>query len=63
MEKLLNVSETAEFLGLKESTIRSWILNRRIKYVKMGSRVFVRQSDAQEVIESSVVYPTGQQAA
>lgn len=57
MEKLLNVRETAGFLGLKESTIRSWILNRRIKYVKMGSRVFVRLSDAQQVIDSSVVYP------
>jgi excisionase family DNA binding protein len=40
---LLNVSETAKMLRLQESTIRSWVLKRKIPFVKMGSRVFVRR--------------------
>jgi len=55
--RLLDVRETARMLRLKESTVRSWILQRRIPYVKMGRRVFVRESDAQAVIDSSVIYP------
>lgn len=55
--QLMNVGETAVFMRLKESTVRSWILNKRIPYVKLGRRVFVRLSDAQQVIDSSVVYP------
>jgi excisionase family DNA binding protein len=56
----MNVTETAHMLRLKESTIRSWILNKRIPYVKLGRRVFVRLADALNVIESSVVYPDAQ---
>jgi excisionase family DNA binding protein len=56
-QQLMNVSETAKMLRLKESTVRSWILKRRIPYVKLGRRVFVRHADAQNAIESSVVYP------
>ncbi len=56
-QKLLTVEETAEMLRLKASTVRSWILQRRIAYVKMGRRVFIREADAQAMIESSIVYP------
>lgn len=56
-QQLLTVEETAEMLRLKASTIRSWILQRRIPYVKMGRRVFIRHADAQATIESSIVYP------
>jgi len=56
-QQLLTVEETADMLRLKASTIRSWVLQRRIAYVKMGRRVFIRESDAQAVIDSSIVYP------
>lgn len=35
---MLTVSEAARRLGLKESTVRAWILARRITYVKVGRR-------------------------
>lgn len=35
---MLTVSEAAKRLGLRESTIRAWILARRITYVKVGRR-------------------------
>jgi len=52
---LMTVRETANFLRLKESTIRDWVLRRRITFVKLGGRVFVRQTDAQELIDRSIV--------
>jgi excisionase family DNA binding protein len=39
MERLLNVEEVAERLGVKQSTIRRMILERRIGYVKIGRAV------------------------
>jgi excisionase family DNA binding protein len=56
--ELLNVQEVARMMRLKESTIRSWILKRKIPFVKLGRRVFVRRADAQDFINASVVYPT-----
>jgi excisionase family DNA binding protein len=55
--ELLTVLEASVMLRLKESTIRSWILKKKIPYVKLGRRVFLRQSDAQNAIESGVIYP------
>ena len=52
---LLTVPETANYLRLKVSTIRSWILKRRIPFVKLGGRVFVRKADAQDLIDRSLV--------
>jgi excisionase family DNA binding protein len=61
--QLIDVGEAAEMLRLKESTIRSWILKKKIPYVKLGRRVFVRRSDAQKAIDSNVIYPTTEQRA
>jgi excisionase family DNA binding protein len=52
---LVNVAEAAEILGLKPSTIRAWILHRKITYVKLSRRVFIRRSDAEAIIARSVV--------
>jgi excisionase family DNA binding protein len=55
--QLLNVGEAATVLGMKESTIRSWILKRRIPFVRMGRRVFLRRTDIEQLIQESVVLP------
>lgn len=52
---LMTVRETANFLRLKESTIRDWVLRRKITFVKLGGRVFVRETDAQDLIDRSIV--------
>lgn len=36
MSKLYDVAQTAELLGVKESTIRKWVMQRRIPFVKLG---------------------------
>ena len=60
---LMNVPETAIFLRLKEATIRAWILRRKIPYVKLGGKVFVRKMDALALVERSIVPAEPQQAA
>jgi excisionase family DNA binding protein len=35
---LMTVPEAAEAMALKSSTIRKWILERRIPYVRLGKR-------------------------
>lgn len=63
-QQLLTVDETAKMLRLQESTIRSWILKRRIPFVRLGRRVFVRQHDCEQLIADSVVQPaTGKASA
>ncbi|HUY13670.1 MAG TPA: helix-turn-helix domain-containing protein [Terriglobia bacterium] len=52
---LMTVPETASYLRLKISTIRAWVLKRRIPYVKMGGRVLIRRVDIQGLIEKSFV--------
>lgn len=52
---LLTVAETARLLRLKVSTIRAWLLRRKIPYVKLGSRVFVRRGDLENLLAASLV--------
>ena len=51
----LTVAEAAEFLRLRPSTVRDWILRRKIPHVKLGGRVFVRRVDLESLISSSLV--------
>ena len=60
--ELLTLPEAAERLRLKPSTLRAWILKRRIPYVKLGSRVFIRRSDIEALITRSIVPTTGNEA-
>lgn len=55
--ELLDVKEAAARLRLKPTTIRAWILGRRIRYAKIGRRVFIRASDVDALIQQSLVSP------
>lgn len=54
-ELLLNVDQSAEFLNIRPSTIRAWILNRKIRFVKIGRRVQIRRSDLEQMIIACTV--------
>jgi excisionase family DNA binding protein len=47
----LDISETAEILGLKEPTIRAWIRDQKIDVVRLGRRVKVPVSEIRRLIE------------
>jgi excisionase family DNA binding protein len=55
MNDLMSVAEASEMLCLKQATVRRWILEQRVTYVKLGRRVFLRRSDLNSLISDSVV--------
>ena len=55
MDDLLTIGEAASLLRLKPSTIRAWILRRKLAYVKVGRLVRIRRSDVEALITASIV--------
>jgi excisionase family DNA binding protein len=53
--ELLTVPEAAALLRLKPSTIRAWVCQKRIPYVKLGRLVRIKRRDAEALIEASVI--------
>jgi excisionase family DNA binding protein len=53
--ELLTLPEASAVLRLQLSTLRAWILKRRIAYVKLGARVLIRRSDCEALIAASIV--------
>jgi excisionase family DNA binding protein len=53
---LLTIREAALILRLQVSTLRAWILYRKVPFVKLGGkRVLFRRSDLEKLVASSVV--------
>ena len=55
MGDLLTIPEAASLLRLSPSTIRSWILQRKVPYCKVGRLVRIRRVDVEALIAASVV--------
>jgi excisionase family DNA binding protein len=53
--ELLTLPEASVLLRLKLSTLRAWILKRRIPFVKLGGRVFIKRSDCEALIAACVI--------
>jgi excisionase family DNA binding protein len=53
--QLLTVPEAAAALGIKQATVRAWILKRRITYVKIGRLVWVPAKDIKLLIERGTI--------
>lgn len=54
-DELFTVEEAAKFLRHRPSTIRDWILHRKIPFVKCSRRVLLRRSDLDALITASLV--------
>ncbi len=52
---LLSIPEAARYLGIAVWTLRHWVSERKIPYVKMGSLVRFRQRDLDEFIAQNLV--------
>jgi excisionase family DNA binding protein len=53
---LFTVPETAALLRLSQSAIRSWILQKKIPYIKLQNKAIrIRRSDVDALIAASIV--------
>lgn len=50
---LLDIPETARYLCISKSTLYRWVHQKKIKHIKIGSRVIFMQSDIEEFINSN----------
>jgi excisionase family DNA binding protein len=50
IEPLLNVTRVAYLLGISVKTLRDWIRDRRIEYVKIGTRVTIRPETLRQFV-------------
>jgi excisionase family DNA binding protein len=58
MNKLLTVDQAADRLGLKASTIRAWILRRKLGFTKVGAKAIrVPEAEVERVAEAGFVPP------
>ena len=53
MEKLLNVHEAAEILGVKPPTLYNWVSEGKITVVKVGRLVKFDPQDIKEFVEKN----------
>jgi excisionase family DNA binding protein len=56
-EHVRTVKEAAEELGLSAATIRAWIRQRRIGYVRLGRAVRIPPGEIHRIVERGTVHP------
>ncbi len=49
---LLNYSECAEYLGVKETTLRIWVSQGKVPYTKIGRSVRFTSEQVNEILEN-----------
>jgi len=57
--KLLPIRQSAERLGIKEKTLRFWIWQRKIEFVKIGRSVKISEEVIERIIERGTVPAKG----
>ncbi len=53
--QLLTVREAAALLHLAESTLRGWLCDRRLPFVKIGRRTMLKRTDLEAYITAQTV--------
>jgi excisionase family DNA binding protein len=54
-DRLLNVSEVAQRLGLKPATIRSWISTHRLPVTRLGRRVLIASAAIEKMVAENTI--------
>jgi excisionase family DNA binding protein len=52
--RLLKICEFASRLGVTQSCIRRWVLERRVATVKVGRLVRIPESEAQRIVDAGL---------
>jgi excisionase family DNA binding protein len=58
-EKLLDYKDVSELTGFPVGTLRTWVMQGRLKSVKFGSRVKFPESYVQELLRRGVPRKNG----
>lgn len=56
-ERLLDVPEAASYLHVQIKTIYTWVSQRKLKHIKLGSCVRFKESDLCEFVNDRVIEP------
>lgn len=51
MQQLYRIEEAAKILALSPKTLRKWIYERKINYVKVGGAVRISVSELERIME------------
>jgi excisionase family DNA binding protein len=55
MTDLLNISEGAKELNISVHTLRAWIFQRRLSFVRLGRRILLRREDLEDFVNRNRV--------
>jgi excisionase family DNA binding protein len=55
--KLLSVEEAATKLGISPLTMRAWLRQRRLPFVRLGRRVLLHPEDIENFVDTNRVKP------
>ena len=55
INNLLDIQETASSLRISVSTLYRWVHQKKIEYIKLGSRVFFSQDYLTDFINSHII--------
>lgn len=58
MQELLNYEQAAKYLNLKPHTLRVWVMNKKIPYLKIGSAVRFNREDLVDWVNAHLVEST-----
>jgi excisionase family DNA binding protein len=53
LDQLLTVAEAAQLLALRPCTIRKWLYERRLPYVRLGRAVRLRKVDIERMVQEN----------
>lgn len=54
---LLNVQEAASYLHISVTTIYRWVHHKKIKYIKLGSRILFSNEYLKEFVNNNTIIP------
>lgn len=54
---LMTIKEVMVYLKVRESKVRKMILNKEIKYIKIGSLIRFRRDDIKEFLDENSIKP------
>jgi excisionase family DNA binding protein len=57
LSPILGNDVAAAYIGCTPSTLRSWVAERRVPFIRVGRLVRLRRSDLDDFLESNLVRP------